>query len=421
MMCWGKAMGEDTSLGSKPIFAEDWELHHLTEGLHMLRMWSNVCILESEEGVVLFDVGLPFHGPRIVEALRVVTDRPVRHIIYGHGHADHAFGTPFLLRDAEERGHPRPVIVAHEDLPRRFDRYRRLLPYHERINRIQFDIPEGIPAFPWEYIYPDRLVGKADVMRLGGLTLELRHGRGETDDHLWLWIPELEAACVSDFFVWSCPNVGNPFKVQRYAREWAETLEQVAELSPRFLLLGHGAPIAGKKEVREACTMVARALKHLDQQVVDMLNEGMWQEEILRSFDWPEEFKESDYLAPIYGHPYFVVQGILREYHGWYDGNPSHLFPPPSVDVSRELLHLVRDEAEVLERARRLSEGANPRLALALLDLIIQGRGRLLRESKELKVKILEEMARGERSLIVRNILLAGAKQLRRELAEGGG
>lgn len=410
-------MEEDTSLGSKPIFSEGWELHHLTEGLHLLRMWSNVCILESEEGVVLFDVGLPFHGPRVVEVLRGVTDRPVRYVIYGHGHADHAFGTPFLLREAEERGNPRPVVMAHEDLPRRFDRYRRLLPYHERINRIQFDIPEGIPAFPWEYVYPDRLVGKFEVLRLGGFTLELRHGRGETDDHLWLWIPELEAACVSDFFVWSCPNVGNPFKVQRYAREWAETLERVAELSPRFLLPGHGVPIVGKEKVREACTVVARSLKHLDQQVVDMLNGGLWQEEILSSYDWPDEFSESAYLAPIYGHPYFVVQGILREYHGWYDGNPSHLFPPPSTDVAREVVGLVKDEKKILTRACELFERGNNRLALALLDLVIQGGERSLREAKELKVQILHEMADEEKSLIARNILLGGARQLRKELA----
>ena len=408
-------MEGDTSLGSKPLFSGDLEVHPLADGLHLVRMWSNVCVVETGEGVALFDVGLPFHGPRIVEALRSITGKPVRYIIYGHGHADHAFGTPFLLRDAAERGHPRPEVVAHEALPRRFDRYRRLLPYHERINRLQFDIPEGIPAFPWEYVYPDRLVGKEETLRLGELTLELRHGRGETDDHLWLWIPELRAACVSDFFVWSCPNVGNPFKVQRYAREWAETLERVAELSPECLLPGHGSPITGRREVEDACRTVARALKHLDEQVVEMLNRGLWQEDILESFSWPQEFSESPYLAPIYGHPYFVVQGILREYHGWYDGNPSHLFPPSSALVARELVDLVGEEV-LLERARRMAEEGSHQLALQLLDLVIEGGRASVEEAMETKAGLLEEMARAEKSLIARNILLAGARELRKRL-----
>lgn len=408
-------MDSDTSLGSKPIFSGDLEVHHLAEGLHLVRMWSNACVIESGGRVALFDVGLPFHGPFIVESLRSLTDSPVAYVIYGHGHADHAFGTPFLLREAEEKGHPRPLVVAHEDLPRRFDRYRRLLPYHERINRMQFDIPEGIPAFPWEYVYPDRLVGKEEVLKLGEFTLELRHGRGETDDHLWLWIPELKAACVSDFFVWSCPNVGNPFKVQRYAREWAETLERVAELSPEFLLPGHGSPIVGREKVEEACRVVARALRHLDEQVVEMLNGGLWQEEILGSFSWPTEFSESPYLAPIYGHPYFVVQGILREYHGWYDGNPSHLFPPSSAEVAKELVGLAGGDA-LLDRAGELAKKGNPWLALQLLDLVIQGGAEWRERAMELKAGLLEELAREEKSLIARNILLAGARELRKML-----
>ncbi|MDI7252242.1 MAG: alkyl sulfatase dimerization domain-containing protein, partial [Actinomycetota bacterium] len=390
---------------------------------HMLRLWANVCIVESGEGIALFDVGLPFHGPRIVEELRRLTDKPVLYIIYGHGHADHAFGTPFLLRDAEERGHPRPHVIAHEALPRRFDRYRRMLPYHERINRMQFDIPEGIPAFPWEYVYPDETVRDETTIRFGEITLKLRHARGETDDHLWLWIPERRVACVSDFWVWSCPNVGNPFKVQRYALEWAMALEQVAERSPEVMLPGHGNPLAGEEAVKEACLEVSGALKHLDQQVVDMLNQGLWPEEILHSFTWPEEYAGSPYLAPIYGHPYFVIQALLREYHGWYDGNPSHLFPAAEAEIAREVLALAGGGERVLARAKELEERGDLQLSLHLLDFILAGGGDGRREAMKAKVRILERMAGEERSLIARNIFLAGARELRKRLEapEAGG
>ena len=109
-------------------------------------------------------------------------------------------------------------------------------------------------------------------INLGGTTFELRHALGETDDATWVWMPELKTVCVSDLWVWSCPNVGNPFKVQRFALGWAEALEAVAALSPDLMLPGHGAAIAGAEEIKDGCLTVARALRFLDDQVVGQLD-----------------------------------------------------------------------------------------------------------------------------------------------------
>jgi alkyl sulfatase BDS1-like metallo-beta-lactamase superfamily hydrolase len=394
-------------------------MRHFENGVHMLQLWANICILETEEGAVLFDVGLPFDGRRIVEELRALTDKPVRYIIYGHGHADHAFGTEAVLEDARQRNHPRPSIIAHENLPCRFDRYRRMLPYHEHINRIQFGIPENVPAFPWNYVYPDELFDESKEIRLGGLTLELRHARGETDDAVWLWIPELRVACVSDLWVWSCPNIGNPLKVQRYTLDWAQALEEIASRNPGLLLPGHGAALRGAEEIGNACTTVARALRYLDEQLVDMLNQGKWQEEILHSFQWPEEFAASPYLAPIYGHPYFIVQALLRQYHGWYDGNPSHLFPSHGSEIAAEILNLAGGAEKVLRRARDLKRESKAQLALHIVDYILDAGAEPRREALELKVALLEILAEKESSLIARNIFLGGIRQIRKELGEG--
>lgn len=409
-------MSGDTSLGNQPLFSGEGGMVDLGDGLHMLQLFANICIIETGEGVVLFDLGLPIDGQRIVAELRDLTDQPVRYMIYGHGHADHAFGTRAVLDDAERRGHPRPVIVAHEDLPRRFDRYQRMRPYHEHINRIQFDIPEGIPAFPWDYVYPDETFRGAKTIRLGDTTFELRHARGETDDHVWLWIPERGTVCVSDFWVWSCPNVGNPFKVQRYAREWAQALEDITARSPRLMLPGHGEALRGGTEIGDALHTVASALRHLDDQVVEMLNAGKWQEEVLRSFTWPEEYASSPCLASIYGHPRFVVQALLRQYHGWYDGNPAHLFPSPAAEVAAEVVELAGGPGDVLARAGALGKGGDVQLALHLVDFVLDAGAGLRREALELKMELLQALAEGERSLIARNIFLAGVRGVEKEL-----
>ncbi|MBN2025644.1 MAG: MBL fold metallo-hydrolase [Actinobacteria bacterium] len=411
-------MGGDTSLGSQALFSGEGGMQSFGNGLYMLQLFANICMIETGEGVVLFDLGLPIDGPRIVQEMRAVTELPVCYMIYGHGHADHAFGTRAVLEDAEERGHPRPVILAHENLPGRFDRYQRMLPYHEHINRIQFAIPEGIPAFPWDYIYPDEVFREEMSFTLGGTTFVLKHARGETDDHVWMWIPERKTVCASDFWVWSCPNVGNPFKVQRYALEWAQALEEMAALSPELMLPGHGAAISGASEVEEACRTVARALRSLDDQVVEMLNAGKWQEEILHSFAWPEEFAASPYLAPIYGHPCFVVQALLRQYHGWYDGNPSHLFPAGSGEIAEQVLQLAGGPGKVMEKARKLADAGKTQMALHVVDFVLDAGEGPHAEALELKASLLEDLAAKESSLIARNIFLGGVRQINKELGK---
>ena len=405
-------MSQDTGLGNVTPFFMQGGIEHFENGVHLLRLFANTCIIETDEGVVLFDVGLELNGPRIVEELRAITEKPVRYIVYGHGHADHAFGTQAILVDAEARGHPRPVILAHENVPKRFDRYQEMLPYHERINRIQFGIPENMPAFSRTYIHPDETYRDVMSFTLGDTAFELRHASGETDDATWMWVPELDTVCVSDLWVWSCPNVGNPFKVQRYVLEWAEALEAIAALAPGLMLPGHGAPIKGVEKVKDACLTVARALRFLNGQVVAMLNEGKWQEEILSSFEWPAEFAESPYLAPIYGHPYFIVQGLLRLYHGWFDGNASHLFPSGGSRIAVEVLGLAGGPDKVLDRARAIAEGGDTQLALHLVDFVLDGGAEPRTDALELRAEFLNRLADREESFIARNIFLGEVGQI---------
>jgi alkyl sulfatase BDS1-like metallo-beta-lactamase superfamily hydrolase len=182
------------------------------------------------------------------------------------------------------------------------------------------------------------------------------------------------------------------------------------------MLPGHGAAISGTGKVEEACRTVARALRSLDDQVVEMLNEGKWQEEVLNSFAWPEEFASSPYLAPIYGHPYFVVQALLRQYHGWYDGNPSHLFPAASGEIAQQFLGMAGGSEKVLAKARELADAEKIQLALHMVDFVLDAGVEPRGEALELKASLLENMAAKERSLIARNIFLGGVRQINKEL-----
>jgi glyoxylase-like metal-dependent hydrolase (beta-lactamase superfamily II) len=376
----------------------------------------NVGYAYNDAGVVMIDTGTPqIFGDHAVDALRRFTEAPIRFVIYTHGHIDHAFNLGPVLADAEARGYPRPQVIAHRRILARFARYERLRDHTTYINRINFGTPPDTVIVP-PFYYPDTLIDESMSFRLGDMTVELRTGIGETDDAVWVWVPERRLLFAGDFLLWCFPNIGNPFKVQRFAAGWALALEAMAALSPAVAGPGHGPAVVGQDQVREMLTETARALRILDDEVVAQLNAAKTFEQILAEVDLPPDLKAKRYLAPMYGSPTYTVQAILREYAGWYDYNPSHLHPSRTSEISAEVVLLAGGGEAVLTRARELGR-TNPQLALHLADFAISGgEDEVYAVALALKAELLEARAKEMESFISFNILNLGARMLREEL-----
>jgi len=254
--------------------------------------------------------------------------------------------------------------------------------------------------------YEDRL-----AVSLGDLTLQCRHGLGETDDHTWIWVPERRTIVGGDFIVSSMPNAGTPFRVQRYVLEWAETLEEMAGLEPDAVVSGHGGVFRDDVALQMLLT-TARALRYLEDEVVRRLNAGQWGEEILHNVTLPEELASSPYLQPLYGCTAFAVRSIIRRYTGWYDGNPTMLFPSTRGAVAEEVVALAGGADAILNRARTLRRSGDVddvQRALHLVDYVIFFGAASVDEARELKAQLLRERAQGEPSFVARNILSSAA------------
>jgi alkyl sulfatase BDS1-like metallo-beta-lactamase superfamily hydrolase len=379
------------------------------EGIWMLPGFGNTGVLETAEGLVVVDVpGYRWVG-KMIEMLRRNLSGPVHTVFLTHGHLDHALTLDALFEDAGRRGFPAPRVIAHRNLVKRFNRYRLLAGYHAHINRIQFAVPEGVEAFPLPTRYPDTTFDQSISLSVGGLDLHAYYAPGETDDGIWIWVPEKKTVFAGDLIVVGMPNVGNPFKVQRFALDWAEGLEAVLAKEPEVLIPGHGPVTVGKENIREQLRTVSRALRYLHDEVVRRLNAGMWYEDILHEVDLPEDLKGSPYLAPVYGCPKFVVHGILRQYTGWYNGNPSDLFPPKKKEIQREILDLVGKEA-VVRKALELKEKGRAAMALQFVDIALAGENSPEEEKRlhGIKGELLRIMGDQEPSYIARNIFYNG-------------
>ena len=369
----------------------------------------------TEEGIVVVDTGISGDGPDRVRKIRERSQAPFHSLIYTHGHGDHAGGAMAFINDAEKRGHPRPRIIGHELVAPRFDKYRMLAGRRAYIGRLQFPRRPGMsasgqPAAPVTYVYPDTVVHDAIRYRVGGLTIEVYHAMGETDDCLWVWVPEQRVVVLGDLLIGGCPNTGNPLKEQRYTLEWAQALETIAGKNPEYVIAGSGPVIRGNL-IDAVLLDTARFLRTIHDQVIDLLNQELWIEDIIRRVRIPEDLAKKPWLAPTYGHPIFIIHDVYRRYTGWYDGNPSELFPAASADIAAEIAGLSGGAEKVMARARRLKQQGNSQLALHLIDFAIKGAkdNAVRKDALLLKSELLNARADIEPSLIARHILRTGA------------
>ncbi|MGH2723404.1 MAG: alkyl sulfatase dimerization domain-containing protein [Actinomycetota bacterium] len=390
--------GQASTEEHHPLFGEV-DAAEVGAGVLFVRAFGNVTAVRADDGLVLVDAGSAMTAAQVHQRVRAWSEEPVRTVVLTHGHVDHVLG----LGPFEAEG-TRPRVVAHEDVARRFDRYRRTAGYNAAVNARQF----GVPGLSWPTEYP--ALDETYRHRLEVSGLELRHARGETDDATWVWAPDRGVLCTGDLFIWAFPNAGNPQKVQRYPAEWAAALREMAGLGAEVLLPGHGWPILGAGRVRRALEETAEALEIVSGQTVRLMNEGRPLGEILERVRVPERLLERPYLWPVYDDPEFAVRTVWRLEGGWWDGDPASLKPAPDAAVAAEVASLAGGAGALARRAREVAEAGDLRLAGHLAEwawLAAPDDD----EVRAVRASVLDRRAATEPSLMARNLFRAISPQ----------
>ena len=372
----------DSGHADQPVNRVTNELSELGDGIAMVESFSHSIALRSGEGLVVFDASGVHTGEAVRAALRGWSDERVSHLVYTHGHADHIGGSTFFADD-------RPSVVGHRNVAVRLDRYELTNNWNLIINNRQFGGVSGDlnltvgdgdgrtirtnPAarrfLPASVLRPDHTVDDHDELTVGDERIELHHARGETDDHLWAWLPDRRWMMTGDFVIWNFPNAGNPQKVQRFPIEWAAALRAMRAKEPELLLPAHGLPIAGRERIGRVLDDIATALEQLVADVIAMMNGGAALDEIIHTVSVPADTLAKPYLRPLYDEPEFVVRGIWRQFGGWWDGAASRLKPSRDADLATAVADLAGGADVLLRRAERAAVDGDLRLACHLADM----------------------------------------------------
>jgi alkyl sulfatase BDS1-like metallo-beta-lactamase superfamily hydrolase len=280
-------------------------------------------------------------------------------------------------------------VIGHQNVAGRLDRYDYTNNWNLIINSRQFG---GIPGelnlsigeaeggdrvsiadvrrfLPATTLRPSETFVSNHELRAGDIAIELRHARGETDDHLWAWLPDRKWIMAGDFVIWNFPNAGNPQKVQRYPVEWAAALRDMIAAGPELLVPAHGLPIAGRARIATVLGDIADALERLVADVIEMMNQGATLDAIVHTVVVPADTLAKPYLRPLYDEPEFVIRNIWRQFGGWWDGAASRLKPSPDAHLAGAIADLCGGPAALIVRAQQAVTDNDLRLACHLADL----------------------------------------------------
>lgn len=388
----------------------------LAERTWFASLFSGVVAFETDEGIVLVDSGLVQLGPALAATLRTKTSAPIHTAIFTQGHVDHAYGLQSFLAP----GQATPRIIAHRAMPRRFARYAKTAGHNAALNARQFggtvslaeQAPEhfksfGMPALPPNLLYDERI----DI-KVGGLTFEIHHCPGETDDHSWIFCPDRGVLCPGDLFIWGVPNAGNPQKVQRFAGEWAAGLRKMAAKQPRSLGPGHGGPVVN--EPAKIAAMLQETADYLDsivEQTVAAMNAGSPPHtDIVHQVKLPKT--DSPWLQAVYDEGEFIVRNLIRLFGGWWNGRPGDLKPAPREVLAREIAALAGGAAKLAERARAVEALGDMRLACQLADFALEAEP-ANKQVQEIVAALYEKREGQETSLMAKNIMSSAAAYAR--------
>ena len=377
------------------------EVIKVTEGVHVAIGYAlaNAILVEGENSNIIIDTTGTVETAREVKALfDAINSNPIEAIIYTHNHGDHTYGATVFAEDSN------PDIYAHDSTEEYLSRvigiirpiisarsnrmFGNSLPRSEvENNGIGPFLEIGRDGRQPGLLYPTKTFSDKIKFEISGVKVELFHAPGETNDQLFVWLPEKKALFPGDNFYKTFPNLytirGTPY---RDLAGWVNSIDMMRYLQPEFLIPSHTRPLVGQDNINKILTTYRDGIQFVHDQTVRLMNLGLGPNDIAETLVLPKHLGDSPYLKEFYGSPEWSAKNVFTGYLGWFNGNPSSLKPLPQIVEAENFIKLAGDWDSLFATAETAYSNGEFQWSLQLTDYLLKSKpddtqAKLLRQS----------------------------------------
>ena len=377
------------------------EVIEVTEGVHVAIGYAlaNAILVEGENSNIIIDTTGTIETAREVKALfDAINSNPIEAIIYTHNHGDHTYGATVFAEDSN------PDIYAHDSTEEYLSRvigiirpiisarsnrmFGNSLPKSEvENNGIGPFLEIGRDGRQPGLLYPTKTFSDKIKFDIGGVKVELYHAPGETNDQLFVWLPEKKALFPGDNFYKTFPNLytirGTPY---RDLAGWVNSIDMMRYLQPEFLIPSHTRPLVGQDNINKILTTYRDGIQFVHDQTVRLMNLGLGPNDIAETLVLPKHLGDSPFLKEFYGSPEWSAKNVFSGYLGWFNGNPSSLKPLPQIVEAENFIKLAGDWDSLFASAETAYSNGEFQWSLQLTDYLLKSKpddtqAKLLRQS----------------------------------------
>lgn len=365
------------------------EVIEVTEGVHVAIGYAlaNAILVEGENSNIIIDTTGTIETAREVKALfDEINSNPIEAIIYTHNHGDHTYGATVFAEDSN------PDIYAHDSTEEYLSRVIGIIRpiISSRSNRMFGNsLPKsevennGIGPFleigrdgrQPGLLYPTKTFSDKIKFEAGGVKIELFHAPGETNDQLFVWLPEKKALFPGDNFYKTFPNLytirGTPY---RDLAGWVNSIDMMRYLQPEFLIPSHTRPLVGQDNINSILTTYRDGIQFVHDQTVRLMNLGLGPDDIAETLVLPKHLGDSPFLKEFYGSPEWSAKNVFSGYLGWFNGNPSSLKPLPQIVEAENFIKLAGDWDSLFSSAEEAYGNGEFQWSLQLTDYLLKSK-----------------------------------------------
>ncbi len=330
---------------------------------------ANSIMIEGEDCVFIIDVMGSMETAQEVKAeFDKITHKPVEALIYTHNHADHVMGGLAFAPDGEID------VYAHEttnhyinrtvSVLRPILRVRSSRMFGSELTQSGPDQRENVGLGPFVetldsnmtlgLIRPTKTFSDELETEICGVQVRLIHAPGETNDQLFVWLPQRGVLMPGDNIYKAFPNLYSiRGTLYRDVLAWAQSIDKMRALKPSHLVPSHTRSLSGQDEVYQTLTAYRDAIQFVHDQTIQGINRGLKPDELVALVRLPPHLAEHPYLQEYYGKVAWAVRGIFDGYLGWFDGDAATLEPASPDERAKAMAALAGGADRLLEAARK--------------------------------------------------------------------